>query len=77
MLRSFPQDDSVLKIKLSFAETIDKNYPWGYFDGSVAEASTSCGDGGILYISDKLSFSFKAGLGAGTNNTAELCALKC
>ena len=35
-----------------------------------------CGAGGILYFSDKISFFFKAGLGAGTNNIAELCALK-
>ena len=76
MLRSFPQDDYVMKIIPIFAETIDKTYPWGYFDRSAADASTSCGAGGILYISDNLSFSFKAGLGAGTNNTAELCALK-
>ena len=76
MLRYFPQDDSVLKIRPIFAETIDKTYPWGYFDGSAAKASSSCGAGGILYICDKLSFSFKAGLGASTNNTAELCALK-
>ena len=76
MLRSFPQDDSVMKIRPVFAETINKTYPWSYFDGSAAEASTSCGAGGILYISDKLSFSFKAELGVGTNNTAELCALK-
>ena len=27
MLRSFPQDDSVLKIRPVFVETIDKSYP--------------------------------------------------
>ena len=76
MLRSFPQGDSVLKIRPVFAESIDKSYPWGFFDGSAAEDASTCGGGGILYFLDKLSFSFKAGLGAGTNNTAELCALK-
>ena len=30
----------------------------------------------MLYISDKHFFSFKARLGASTNNTPELCALK-
>ena len=33
MLRSFPQDDSVMKIRPVFAETMDKTYPWCYFDG--------------------------------------------
>ena len=54
----------------------DKSYHWGFFDGLAAEDSSACGAGGILYFFDKLSFSFKAGLGAGTNNTAKLCALK-
>ena len=76
MLRSFPQGDPVLQIRPVFAETIDKSYPWGFFDGSATEDSSACGAGGILYFSDKLSFSFEAGLGAGTNNISELCALK-
>ena len=33
-------------------------------------------NGGMLYISDEHYFSFKASLGIGTNNYAELCALK-
>ena len=76
LLRSFPQGDFVIKIRPVCAETIDKTYPWGYFDGSATEASTSCGAGGIIYISDKHFFSFKARLGASTNNTPKLCALK-
>ena len=64
-----------MKIRPVFVETIDKSDPSGYFDGSAAADSSSCGAGGILYICDKLSFSFKAGLGASTNNTAELYAL--
>ena len=48
----------------------------GFFYGSAVEDSSACGAGGILYFSDKLSFSFKAGLGASTNNIVELCALK-
>ena len=76
LLRTFPRGDSVLKIRPFFAESIDKYYPWGFFYGSEAEDAFVCGAGGILYFLDKLSFSFKANLGAGTNNTAELCALK-
>ena len=52
------------------------NLTLGVFYGSSVEDASACGDGGILYFSDKLYFSFKASLGAGTNNTAELCALK-
>ena len=76
MLRYFPQEDFVLKIRPVFAKIFDKSYPWGFYDGSAAENLSACGAGGRLYFSDKLSFSFKAGLGAGTNNTVELCALK-
>ena len=76
LLRTFPQGDSVLKTRPVGAETIDKTYPWGFFDGSSSDDASACGAGGILYFSDKLSFSFKAGLGAGTNNIAELYALK-
>ena len=59
LLRSFPQGDFVMKIILVFAETIDKTYPWGYFDGSETDASISFGVGGILYISDKHFFPLK------------------
>ena len=48
----------------------------GYFDGSVAGVPRICGVGGLLYISDEHYFTFSAGLGMGTNNFAELLALK-
>ena len=57
-------------------EEIDKNYAWGYFDGSVAGDPMICGARGMLFISDIHYVSFKAGLGLGTNDYAELCALK-
>ena len=57
-------------------EEIDKSYAWGYFDGFAAGDPMICGAGGILFISDNHYVSFKAGLGLGTNNYAELCALK-
>ena len=76
MLRTSPQGYYVLKTRPVFVETIDKSYPWGVFDGSSAKDASACGARGILYFLDKLFFSFKAGLGAGTNNIAELCALK-
>ena len=76
MLRSFPSDKYAVKIRSVFVESIDKTYPWGYFDGSRAREPKFCGAEGVLYFSDVHYFTFKAGLGTGTNNSAELCALK-
>ena len=42
----------------------------GYFDGSEA------GELGLLYIHDDHYFTYKAGMGFGTNNFAELLTLK-
>ena len=58
------------------SEQIDKAVPWGYFDGSAAGSPHICGARGILYISDEHFFTFSVGLGLGTNNFAELFALK-
>ena len=76
MLRSFPQDNLVVKIRNIVVENIDKTYPWGYFDGSVAGDPKLCGAGGMIYFYDEHYFSFKAGLVTGTNNFTEICALK-
>ena len=57
-------------------EVFDKSYAWVFFDGSAAGDPIACGAGGMLFLSDVHFFSFKAGLGLGTNNFAELCALK-
>ena len=57
-------------------EQIDKEFAWGYFDGSTAGAPHICGASGILYLSDQHFFTFLVGLGLGTNNFAELLALK-
>ena len=75
-MRSLPQDSLVVKI-ISFAvEDIDKSYPWGYFDGSSAGEPKICGARGMIYIANEHFFSFKAGLGIGSNNFVEICALK-
>ena len=66
----------MVKIKTIAVENIDKTYPWGYFDGSVVGDPKICGARGMIYISNEHYFSFKAGLGTGTNNFAEICALK-
>jgi ribonuclease HI len=50
--------------------------PWDYFDGVSSEDHLICGGGGCLYLSTTHYFLLKSGLGAGTNNYAELLALK-
>ena len=76
MMRSLPQDTVLVKIRSIYVELIDKSFAWGYFDGSADGVPKTCGVGGMLYITNEHYFSFKAGLGLGTNNYAELCALK-
>ena len=76
MMMALPRKSSMTSIRTIFVEVIDKTYAWGFFDGSVVGVPNICGAGGMMYISDDHFFSFKAGLGMGANNFAELCALK-
>ena len=48
----------------------------GIIYGSASGDPKICGFGGVLFISDDHCFTFKAGLGFGTNNYAELIGLK-
>ena len=57
-------------------EVIDKTHAWGFFDRSAARDPKICGAGGMLLLSNVHFFSFKVGLGLGTNNFVKLCALK-
>ena len=56
-------------------ETIDKSYPWGYFDGAAQGDLIRCGAGAILHLTENHSFRLKWSLGEGTNNKAELLAI--
>ena len=76
MLSPFTQDKLVVRIRPVVEEVVDKAYPWGYFDGSAAREPKTCGVGGLLFISYEHFFTFKAGLGIGTNNYVELLGLK-
>ena len=76
LLNAYPLDNRVVNIRMVVMEQIDKSAPWGFFDGSAAGIPQTCGAGGILYLSDEHFFTFSAGLGLGTNNYAELLALK-
>eukprot|EP00253_Pinus_taeda_P017857 PITA_17857 len=53
---------------------IDLSIPWAFFDG--AANSQSCGGGIIIHLSEHHLYKIKAGLGAGTNNFAELITLR-
>ena len=57
-------------------EIITQNIPWGYFDGASQGSPTTCNGGCILYLSDTCYFKLKAGQGQGSNNYAEVLALK-
>ena len=65
-----------MRIREVVAEVTDKTYPWGYFDGSASGDPKICGAGGVLFISDDHFYTFKAGLGFGTNNYTKLIGLK-
>ena len=53
---------------------IDKENPWGFFDG--AAHNDLCGGGSLLFLSASHSFELIIGLGEGTNNFVELMSLK-
>ena len=76
LMHAYPLDNRVLNIRMVVNEQIDKESAWGYFDGSAVGVPQICGAGGILYLSYQHFFTFSAGLGLGTNNFAELLALK-
>ena len=65
-----------MKIRIIIEEIIDKSQPWGFFDGSASSDPHLCGARGILFLKEDHFYTFKAGLGVGTNNYAELYALK-
>ena len=76
MLSSYPPDNVAVKIRNITKEIIDKTKPWGFFDRSASGNLHLCGAGGILYLKEDHYFTFKVGLGLGTNNLAELYAMK-
>ena len=69
-------ETAVLKIRIISEEVIDRNKSWGFFDGSSLGNPKVCVAGGILFLTADHYITFKAGLGVGTNNFAELFALK-
>ena len=57
-------------------ELIDQDIPWGFFDGASQARQLRCGGGGVLFKSEAHFFHFSARFGRGSNNYAELMALR-
>ena len=76
LLSSCPLDTTILKIRIITEEVIDRTKPSGFFYGSASGNPKVCGVGVILFLKDGHYITFKAGLGVGSNNYAELFALK-
>ena len=76
IIQHFRAPEQIPKIRPVREELIDKDIPWGYFDGASQAHQLNCGGGGVLYKSEDHFFHFSAGLGRGSNNYAELMALR-
>jgi ribonuclease HI len=76
ILKSFPRKKIVKAPRQIIEEVIDRSGSWLYFDGATQGNPLVCGAGGIIYISESHTVKFRAGLGHGTNNFAEIMVLK-
>lgn len=57
-------------------EIIDHSIPWGYFDGAAEGVPVSCGGGAVLNLNDHKWVHLNAGFGSGSDNFAEIKALR-
>lgn len=57
-------------------EFINKEKPWAYFDGAAQYNPLIGGVGGVIFFSENHTLSFKSSVGQGTNNLAEIKALR-
>ena len=74
LYKALPEHIRAAEQRRNLNLVLDKSYPWGFFDGAAQD--DLCGGGAYLYLSDSHFFSLTMGLGAGTNNYAELMSLK-
>ena len=75
-LQHFPQvTNSKPKRNVGILE-IDRSIPWAFFDGAAQGNPQICGGGGLIYWNDHNFLLSRAGLGEGSNNFAEVMALK-
>lgn len=76
IFQSFPQLQAEEAPRQLVEEVIERTGAWLYFDGAAQGDPRISGAGGIVFISDSHVVKLKAGLGRGSNNFAELMALK-
>jgi hypothetical protein len=76
ILSHFPQGKDEPQVRNVVAETVDQTKPWAYFDGASQNDGQICGGGVVLYLFESHYYNLTMGLGPGTNNYAELMALK-
>jgi len=74
ILKSLPEHLRAEKQRRDLEIEIDHSRPWAFFDG--ASQNNACGGGAVLYLSASHYFTLSMGLGAGSNNYAELQSLK-
>eukprot|EP00253_Pinus_taeda_P027771 PITA_27771 len=71
---SIPESEESSKNSQNREEQIRPNIPWAYFDG--ASQNNSAGVGLVIHLNEAHSLSASVGIGPGSNNFAELSALK-
>jgi len=74
IFKSLPEHLRAAKQRRVLEVEIDQSRPWAFFDG--ASQNNVCGGGAVLYLTASHYFTLSMGLGAGTNNYAELQSLK-
>ena len=74
ILESIPDSEEGSNTRQIREEQIREGIPWAYFDG--ASQNNTAGAGMIIHLSKTKSLKASVGLGTGTNNYAELSALK-
>ena len=57
-------------------EIINKEIPWGYFDGTVGGVPVRCGGGVAIFLNEDNYLHIRAGFGRGTHNFVKLMALR-
>jgi len=74
IFKSLPEHLRAAKQRRVLEVEIDQARPWAFFDG--ASQNNVCGGGAVLHLNESHHFTLSMGLGAGTNNYAELLSLK-
>jgi len=65
----------VTKVRGLLEPCIDKEKPWGFFDGACQGVPGYCGAGAVLFIDMSQYYLVRFAAGQGTNNRAEFFAL--